>query len=100
MRFFISFNHEDIHRYLESYWSIIHMKYSLLELQSKFIIRVCCAHVMHAFVRSLHKMKLKRDERQSCAKLFAVLININIAKIFEFDDCLYLQHINSVDYQV
>ena len=54
------------------------------ELRSSSIIRLCCAHVMHAFVRSLHQMKLKKDKRHQCTKLFAVLVNTNtLASAFD-----------------
>jgi hypothetical protein len=54
------FNHEDMHRHLQRCCSILHKKYSSSELRSSFVIRICCAHVMHAFVRYLHKIKLKK----------------------------------------
>jgi len=71
----IVFNHEDMNRHLERCWSILHKKYSSSELRSSFVIRICCAHVMHAFVRYLHKIKIKKDERHQCTKLFAILLN-------------------------
>lgn len=69
------FSHENLDSHLERCWSMLHKKYSLAELRSSFIIRLCCAHVMRAFVRSLHEMKLKKTERHCCTKLFAVLLN-------------------------
>ena len=71
----IIFNHEDVDRHLQRCWSILHKEYSSAGLFSSSIIRLCCAHVMHAFVRFLHQIKLKKDKRQCCTKLFAVLLN-------------------------
>jgi hypothetical protein len=71
----IIFNHEDMDRHLKRCWSILHKEYLSSELRSSFVIRICCAHVMHAFVRYLHKIKIKKDERHQCTKLFAILVN-------------------------
>jgi hypothetical protein len=60
---------------------ILQKEYSWSELRSSAIIRICCAHVMHAFVQSLHKMKFKNEERHQCTKLFAVLLNIDTLEV-------------------
>ena len=47
-------------------------------------VRLCCAHVMKAFSRSLHKIETSTDARRQIMMLFAILLNsYNIDGIFD-----------------
>ena len=72
------FNVENIHNHLRRCHNTLERAYSKSQLQGMRFIRLCCAHVMKAFARSLNKI-----ERSS--------VNVVIFNTFElsrFEWCL------------
>ncbi len=54
-------------------------------------IRFCCAHVMHAFTRSLSKIKLTKNIRRKTTMVFAILLNCNdLNQMYELIECIIL----------
>ncbi len=54
------------------------------QLRNITFVRLCCAHTMKAFSRSLNKMKISKVARHNCLSLFAMLLNMcNFNQIFK-----------------
>ena len=76
----LSFNETNIKSYLRWCYNAVHKNYTSEQLSSVSVVRFCCAHVMHAFARSVAKLKLDKDIRAKAIMAFAILLNGN-----EFD---------------
>lgn len=85
----LSFNETNINVYLRWCFNVIQKKYTLEQLCSMSVIRFCCAHVMHAFTRSISKIKLQKDIRRKATMLFSLLLNGNhFEQIFTLIECI------------
>ncbi|CAF1519903.1 unnamed protein product, partial [Didymodactylos carnosus] len=79
-----SFNNMDINTYLQICFNILQCKYTRKKLKALTIIRMCCAHAIHAFARNLAKFQIPEKRRHPPIKLFALLLNTNESEqIFE-----------------
>ena len=82
-------NNTNIHSYLRWCFNAIHNKYTSDQLYSMSCIRFCCAHVMHAFTRSLSKIKINKSIRQKATMVFGVLLNCNeLHQAYELIGCI------------
>jgi len=54
------------------------------QLRKITFVRLCAAHAMKAFSRSLNKMKINNEDRHNCMSLFAMMLNMcNLDQIFK-----------------
>ena len=72
-----SFNVENINNHLRRCSNTLAGAYTTLQLRSMTFIRLCCAHVMKAFARSLYKIENSKEARRRLMSLFATLLNSN-----------------------
>jgi hypothetical protein len=86
-----AFNTENIHSHLRRCYKLLAGGMDAEQLKNITFIRLCCAHTMKAFSRSLNKLKINSQYRYDCLSLFAMLLNMsNFDEIFKF----YSQIIN------
>lgn len=72
-----SFNVETVHSHLRRCRNTLDGAYSKSQLKEMTFIRLCCAHVLKAFARSLHKLESSREARHKIMSLFVTLLNTN-----------------------
>ncbi|CAF4883505.1 unnamed protein product [Rotaria socialis] len=85
----LSMNQTNIHSYLRWCFNAVKKNYTSEQLHSISCIRFCCAHVMHAFTRSLSKIKIEKKIRQKATVIFGVLLNCNdFEQIYELIGCI------------
>jgi len=73
----LSINNTNIQSYLRWCYNVIQKNYTSEQLYSMSCIRFCCAHVIHAFTRSLSKIKISKNVRRKATMAFAILLNGN-----------------------
>jgi len=73
----LSINNTNIQSYLRWCFNVIQKSYTSEQHYSMSCIRFCCAHVMHAFTRSLSRIKISKDIRRKATMVFAILLNGN-----------------------
>ncbi|CAF4120533.1 unnamed protein product, partial [Rotaria sordida] len=85
----LAFNNTSINSYLRWCFNAIHKNYTFEQLSSVSCIRFCCAHVMHAFTRSLSKINIKKNIRRKATIIFATLLNCNeLRQAYELIGCI------------
>ncbi|CAF1572879.1 unnamed protein product, partial [Rotaria magnacalcarata] len=85
----LSMNQTNIHSYLRWCFNAVKKNYTSEQLHSMSCIRFCCAHVMHAFTRSLSKIKIEKQIRKKATIIFGVLLNCNdLEQIYELIGCI------------
>jgi hypothetical protein len=70
-----SFNVENIHNYLRRCFNTLNRVYDTKQLRNMTFLRLCCAHAMKAFSRSLFKLKVSKDTHHHLMTFFAILLN-------------------------
>ena len=70
-----SFNIENIHNYLRRCYNTLNRIYDTKQLRNMTFLRLCCAHAMKAFSRSLFKLTVSKETHQHLMTLFAALLN-------------------------
>ena len=70
-----SFNIENIHTYLRRCYNTLDRVYDTKQLRNMTFLRLCCAHAMKAFSRSLFKLNLPKQNHYHLMTFFAVLLN-------------------------
>ncbi|CAF1378810.1 unnamed protein product [Didymodactylos carnosus] len=70
-----SFNIENIHTYLRRCYSTLDRVYDTKKLCNMTFLRLCCAHAMKAFLRSLFKLNVSKETHHHLMSLFAILLN-------------------------
>ncbi len=85
----LAINNTNIHAYLRWCFNAIQKNYTSDQLYSMSCIRFCCAHVMHAFTRSLSKIKINKNIRKKAATVFGILLNCNeFNQAYELIGCI------------
>jgi hypothetical protein len=85
----LSINSTNIQSYLRWCFNVIHKNYTSEQLYSVSCIRFCCSHVMHAFTRSLSKIKMSKNVRRKATMAFAILLNGNeFEQIYKLIECI------------
>lgn len=85
----LSINQTNINSYLRWCFNVIKKCYTSEQLQGMSCIRFCCAHVMHAFTRSLSKIKLDKKIRRKATMVFGLFLNCNeFDQIYELIGCI------------
>lgn len=78
------FNDTNIQSYLRWCFNVIQKNYTSKQLYSMSCVRFCCSHTMHAFTRSLSKIKIDKIIRFKATMLFGILLNCNeLQQIYE-----------------
>ncbi|CAF3842285.1 unnamed protein product [Rotaria sp. Silwood1] len=70
-----SFNVETIHSYLRRCYNTTDRAYDTKQLKNMTCLRLCCAHAMKVFSRSLFKINVSKDNRRNLMSLFSILLN-------------------------
>ena len=70
-----SFNVENINTYLRRCYNTLERVYKTKQLRNMTFLRLCCAHAMKAFSRSLFKLNVGKNNHRHLMSLFAVLLN-------------------------
>ena len=70
-----SFNIENIHTYLRRCYNTLDRVYDTKQLRNMTFLRLCCAHAMKAFSRSLFKLNVSKETHHHLMTFFAVLLN-------------------------
>jgi hypothetical protein len=70
-----SFNVENIHSYLRRCYNTIDHVYDTKQLRNMTFLRLCCAHAMKAFSRSLFKLNVSKETHHHLMSFFAILLN-------------------------
>ena len=87
----LSFNQTNIQSYLRWCYNAIQKSYMSDQLKSISCLRFCCAHVVHAFTRSLSKIKISKIFRRKATMVFGILLNCNeFHQIYELIGCIIL----------
>jgi hypothetical protein len=85
----LAINDTNIHSYLRWCFNAIQKNYTSDQLHSMSCIRFCCAHVMHAFTRSLSKIKISKNIRRKATTVFGILLNCNeFHQAYELIGCI------------
>ena len=70
-----SFNTENIHNYLRRCYNTLNRVYNIKQLRNMTFLRLCCAHAMKAFSRSLFALKVSTKTHSHLMTFFAILLN-------------------------
>ncbi|CAF3910793.1 unnamed protein product [Rotaria sp. Silwood1] len=85
----LAFNNTSINGYLRWCFNAIQKNYTFKQLSSVSCVRFCCAHVMHAFTRSLSKININKNIRRKATIIFATLLNCNeLRQAYELIGCI------------
>jgi hypothetical protein len=69
-----AFNVENIHSHLRRCSNTLDYAYTAAQLKSMTFVRLCCAHVMKAFARSVNKIETSKEARRQLMLLFGILL--------------------------